>query len=387
MTISTNTETLFLGADRVDSATDIDYSAIYEQALPLLEQRLDADRLAHSLSVAETAVHLAKAYAADAEAARLAGLLHDWDKCLPVEELIEKATGYGIEIPDRPEKLLHAFTGSRSVAELFDTLPQKVIDAIDKHTLAEVEMTDLDMIIYIADLLEPLRSEATYNAMIPLREQVGEMPLLIMYRAVIEQTLDYLNSKNRAVNPITLAAYDALNERIKLEGLENTVDEATPATIKNRDKSDPSVSRRIALLAAEAAYDKKATDIVVLNVRETLVICDYFVIVTGAINRQIDAICDAVEEKLRLDAGVKPIGREGLRELEWVLLDYGDVVVHVFQPELREFYRLEAMWGDSPVVDLSEVGITDVEYSERVARLLQIGYAEEEPEENSELRE
>lgn len=126
----------------------------------------------------------------------------------------------------------------------------------------------------------------------------------------------------------------------------------------------------MALIAAKAADDKKAMDIVVQEIREALIITDYFVIVTGANNRQVDAITEAVEEALRLEADVKPIGREGLDELTWVLLDYGDFVVHIFQPELRDFYRLETLWNDVPLVDLTEIGITDQIYSERITKSL-----------------
>ena len=103
--------------------------------------------------------------------------------------------------------------------------------------------------------------------------------------------------------------------------------------------------------AAAAAADKMATDVVALNVAETLVVTDYFLILTGANDRQVHAIADAVEDALR-EAGVKPIGREGERELKWVLLDYGDFVVHVFQAQEREFYRLEKLWSDAPRLDL-----------------------------------
>ncbi|MCL2631717.1 MAG: ribosome silencing factor [Coriobacteriia bacterium] len=129
-------------------------------------------------------------------------------------------------------------------------------------------------------------------------------------------------------------------------------------------------SREIALLAALAADEKKATDIIVQEVREAIAVCDYFVIATGAIDRQVDAICEAIEEKLRLEADVKPIGREGYGQLTWVLLDYGDVIVHVFQPEQRDFYRIESLWNDVPVVDLLEAGITHPEYSDRISRFL-----------------
>ncbi len=93
-----------------------------------------------------------------------------------------------------------------------------------------------------------------------------------------------------------------------------------------------------------------------LDVAETLVITSYFVIVSGNSDRQVAAIADEVEDVLREQAGVKPIGREGERERTWILLDYADVVVHVFQPEEREFYRLEKLWSDVPRLELPDYG-------------------------------
>lgn len=107
-----------------------------------------------------------------------------------------------------------------------------------------------------------------------------------------------------------------------------------------------------AVLAASAAADKKATDVVVMDVGETLVVTDYFVIASGNTAIQVRAIADEVEDRLRIDAGIKPIGREGAEEARWVLLDFGDLVVHVFQPEEREFYRLEKLWSDAARVAL-----------------------------------
>jgi ribosome-associated protein len=107
-----------------------------------------------------------------------------------------------------------------------------------------------------------------------------------------------------------------------------------------------------ARIAAEAAADKKAMDVVAMFVGDLLVVTDYFVVATGANDRQVSAIADQVEEQLRVKCGIKPIGREGERENTWVLLDFGDLVVHVFQPSEREFYRLEKLWSDAPRVDL-----------------------------------
>jgi len=115
--------------------------------------------------------------------------------------------------------------------------------------------------------------------------------------------------------------------------------------------------RELAVLAATAAAEKKATDIVVLDVGETLVITNYFVVATGGTARQVSAIIDEIDVTLK-GAGARVLGREGEAEGTWVLLDYGDVVVHVFQPEEREFYRLEKLWSDAGRVEIPESGPT-----------------------------
>ncbi len=103
-------------------------------------------------------------------------------------------------------------------------------------------------------------------------------------------------------------------------------------------------------MAAYAASDKLATDIVLIDVSERLAITDVFVIATGSNERQVEAIVDAVEEQLRA-VGVKPLRREGRRDGRWVLLDYADVVVHVQHAEERVFYALERLWKDCPLIE------------------------------------
>jgi ribosome-associated protein len=107
----------------------------------------------------------------------------------------------------------------------------------------------------------------------------------------------------------------------------------------------------LATAAALAAADKLATDVVALDVSDQLVITDVFLIASAPNDRQVRAIVDAIEE--RLDAiGAKPIRREGAREGRWVLIDFGDLVVHVQHAEEREFYALERLWRDCPAIDL-----------------------------------
>jgi ribosome-associated protein len=109
----------------------------------------------------------------------------------------------------------------------------------------------------------------------------------------------------------------------------------------------------LARVAAQAAADKLATDIVLIDVSERLVITDVFVIATGGNERQVEAIVDSVEEKAHR-VGSKPIRREGQRDGRWVLLDYGDVVVHVQHAEERTFYALERLWKDCPFLPFAD---------------------------------
>ncbi|UGS37530.1 ribosome silencing factor [Capillimicrobium parvum] len=104
----------------------------------------------------------------------------------------------------------------------------------------------------------------------------------------------------------------------------------------------------LADLIAEQASDKKAADIVVLDLRGALGYTDMFVIATGNTDRQVKAIHDGIHRALKDEHGILPRRVEGLTESRWVLMDYLDVVVHVFTPETREYYRLEQLWGDVP---------------------------------------
>jgi len=109
-----------------------------------------------------------------------------------------------------------------------------------------------------------------------------------------------------------------------------------------------SISREIALAATEAARDKQATDVVVLDVAELLSITDYFVICSASSDRQIKTVIQAVEDRVRHDLDLRPVRREGEADAGWWLLDYVDVVVHVFGDEERAYYDLERLWRDAP---------------------------------------
>ncbi|SET40433.1 ribosome silencing factor [Geodermatophilus poikilotrophus] len=108
-------------------------------------------------------------------------------------------------------------------------------------------------------------------------------------------------------------------------------------------------ARETALLAAQAAADKLATNVAIVDVSERLAITDAFVLASAPNERQVQAIVDEVEERLRRH-GVKPVRREGVAEARWVLLDFVDVVVHVQHAEERAYYALERLWKDCPTI-------------------------------------
>ena len=103
--------------------------------------------------------------------------------------------------------------------------------------------------------------------------------------------------------------------------------------------------------AARAASDKLGTDIIAFDVSDQLAITDAFVIASGSNDRQVKAIVDEVEDKLR-EIGAKPVRREGERDGRWVLIDYGEIVVHIQHEEERQFYALERLWRDCPMIPL-----------------------------------
>ena len=112
-----------------------------------------------------------------------------------------------------------------------------------------------------------------------------------------------------------------------------------------RPKLDPNDSKALALLAADACDDRKAADIVLIRVEEISSIADWFVIASGFSDVQVRAIARSVEDKLEEHTGRLPLRKEGLKEGRWILLDYGEVIVHALTPDERSYYDLESFWG------------------------------------------
>jgi ribosome-associated protein len=107
-------------------------------------------------------------------------------------------------------------------------------------------------------------------------------------------------------------------------------------------------------LALHSASEKKAFDLVALDLREIASFTEFFIIATGANQRQVQAISDEIEEQLKKQLSARPVRTEGYSAAEWVLMDYGDFIVHIFEKNAREFYDLERLWRDARKVELPE---------------------------------
>ena len=177
-------------------------------------------RLAHSLSVGLTAERLAAIYGVEPYLARVAGILHDWEKVLPARESIARASGLGIELGVElalVEPLLHGMIAARELPERFPELPDDVWQAIDRHTLGNAHMSPLDMVVFVADGIEPLRRPA--DAIKRQRKLVGKASLSDLYWECFSDGVSYVIETRRYLYPGTLSIYnDIVLERAHERG-------------------------------------------------------------------------------------------------------------------------------------------------------------------------
>lgn len=172
-------------------------------------------RHAHSLSVASTAERLARAYGVDPFAAYAAGILHDWDKVLSAVEQRDKAARLGIDLGVAPElvtPLLHGMTAARDLRDRYGWLPDEVWPAIERHTIGAVDMSDLDMVIFVADGIEPLRRPNPDIDKVRAAAWRKE-PLSELYWESFSGGVGYVIATERYLYPGTLEIYNELVQR------------------------------------------------------------------------------------------------------------------------------------------------------------------------------
>ncbi len=181
-----------------------------EEYRAALESRLGSRGFAHSMAVAESAGRLADVYGVDRDLAFLGGLLHDWARDEGAEALLAEAASCGIEVTPVDEAvpyLLHARVGAAQLARAFPELPAELVTAVERHTTGAAGMSELDMVVYLGDMLEPSRVSADAEM---LRAAVGEVPLGELYARAYAASVGMLLAGRRRIHPATVEAWNAI---------------------------------------------------------------------------------------------------------------------------------------------------------------------------------
>lgn len=312
-----------------------------------LEKKLKEERYIHTLGVMYTAASMAMRHGADVQKAMTAGLLHDCGKYCDVNEQILLCRKHHIKLSDAELEvpaLIHARLGAYFAEYEYGITDSEILDAITYHTTGRPAMTMIEKIVYLADYIEPGRKK------IPGLAEVRTAAFDDIDTAVCmtaESTLAFLKRAGRKVDPMTEKTcqyYKNKAGNIPVKGYR---------TIRKGEQIMEQ-SKLMARLAYQALDDKKGEDIQVIDISQVSVLADYFIIANGNSESQVRALVDNVEEELS-KAGYEMKQREGYGSGNWVLMDFGEIIVHVFDKENRLFYDLERIWRDGKHVDFSEL--------------------------------
>lgn len=175
-----------------------------------LARRVSEKRFKHVMGVVDAAEHLAETYGVDVRRARLAGLLHDWDKAYDDEGIRERAREVGLQVDpwifEHQPRLLHGPTAAAALGRDFPEIPSDVLQAIDRHTTGEVDMTPLDMVLYCADALEAGRR---FGRVDELRAQIGRVTLEELFVAVLGYWTILIIEQGKTLHPRTVEVWNA----------------------------------------------------------------------------------------------------------------------------------------------------------------------------------
>ena len=302
---------------------------------------LKPGRFAHSLSVAWTAARLAAIHGSDPLRAEQAGLLHDCAKYYSMDDMRQIAAEHALT--DDPAfldsgALLHSLVGAQVAQDEYGMNDSAVLEAIRYHNTGCAGMSRLAMCVCLADSIEPLRRSY------PLLEEVRALAKKSLEKALLlslEGTAKYVISRGRYLHPRTK---DTIRWLRSLAGPNNSRHGAVCPGI-NHFGGKNMQDQETVLHLARLLYDRKAQDIVALNVSHLTVLCDHMVIASGRTDNQVSSLADAVDEMMAKE-GLDLRRSEGRREGRWVILDYGHIIVHLFHRDERAFYGLDRLWND-----------------------------------------
>lgn len=292
-----------------------------------IEKNLSDKRRAHVYGVAETAKALAEKYGCNSEKAETAALFHDMFRSTPEEILNMYVRQMNLDtVYINNANLAHGPIAAVIMKRDYGIDDEDLINAVRYHTTGREGMSLLEKIIYLADAIEPGRE---YPGVDELRK-IAETSLDKACLASMERSIKYICERGFFLHEDTIKAR---NDLLRKE-----------SNMKCRD---------MAMLAAKAIDDKKGKDITIINIGTKAAFADYMILASGGSDRQVSALCDAVEEKLDGE-GVFVRSIEGKKGSGWILMDYGDIIVNILTEDLREKYNIEKVWADCEFINLED---------------------------------
>lgn len=289
---------------------------------------LSEKRNAHVIRVANYVLSLADAHNVNAYDAYVAALAHDCTKYMTDSEQLdyfEKNCIILTEDEKNTPKIWHQISGAHFARTVFGIENEDILNAIRYHTTGRENMSSLEKLVCLADSIEPGRDYDGVDKMREIAKENLDRALLMSF----DRLVDYIKERGLNMNPQTLGARNYLKGK--------TMDQI----------------QLIVKTAVENLYKKKGKDIRILKVDDVTVMADYFVICSGSSNTQLKALAGEVEFKLG-ELGIEPLHMEGYGSSDWVLLDYGSVIIHVFYRNTRDYYNLERLWADGTEIPLTE---------------------------------
>lgn len=309
-----------------------------------LRLSLNKKRYEHSVGTMCEAIALADRFGADRKKARIAGLLHDCARFRP-EALFALAERFAV-VPDAYEQevpeLMHDKLGALLAAEEYGIQDEEILAAIRCHQLCRENMTLLDKIVYLADKIEPTRDYPGVDALRALAQEDLDRAVL----ACMDSVHAHLVEEGKRIKPEGEHARRAFHAWMQQK--ENKEIEQYTTIPKNGGNNVNEIDIKTQVLDICSVLDnKKAEDIIAVHVGDKTIIADWFVIASGRSTTQVKALCDELEEKAA-EKGMIARRKEGYQEGRWIVVDFGTVLVHIFHPEEREYYKLERLWVDDP---------------------------------------
>ena len=233
--------------------------------------------------------------------------------------------------------LLHAKVGAVYAKDKYGVEDEDILNAITYHTTGRPAMSLLEKIVFIADYIEPYR-----DPLLNL-DEIRKIAYENLDQAIVmisENTLDYLKDIGVAIDTMTNETYEYYKSKLQMDMQRKGI------VMDN--------SKEMTRLAYEALEEKKGEDIRVIEIKDISIIADYFIIANGTNSSQVDALVNSVRDTLG-KIGIEPKRIEGVRSASWILIDYGDIIVHVFSKEDRLFYNLERIWRDGKTVSKQQL--------------------------------